>query len=180
MDNINDLKDMQVFAVGTIYNQFQNFTDAYRIEYNPCSGFSLYITLCNPTKDELEQISVSSKFSAKFTALSDVGFFCFKFGNMLWGDAPFTPSAYKNVTFEELPDTQTGLALNVFLFEATTGELLYIRQIGLGHEFSKNLINWCKNARKMRGDEYYQIVSDVMKKYSTEDLVNRAEHSYTI
>lgn len=171
-----------VFETGKCYSQFCTGSDAYRIEYSSVSGFSLYITMYNPSDYEQKQMFTSSHFCTKFSVLSDVCFFSFKFGNLPWGDAPFSPCIYENpIHFENDFSDNVGLALNVFLFDSANGKLLYVRQIGLGHDFSNSWIDWCKKAnRNLTIQEYHQIVQKVFDDYPSDELALRAEHSYEI
>lgn len=171
-----------LLAVNEFYSDFCTGANACIIEYDSFSGFSLYVMLDNPSTYEKEQFSTSAAFTIKYSIIGNVCFFSIKFGSLCWSDAPFSPCIYKKpIVFDDELPQNVGLALNIFLFDSHNGKLLYIRNIGLGHSFSQNWIDWCSKAHnKMTLQEYHQKVDEVFASYTSDSLADMAENSYSL
>lgn len=161
--------NVQMFCVGEIYDQWKNRTDGYIMEYAEEFGLSLHVFLNGITVHEREQFATEKPFEIRSVPIDGIMFFCLKFGNMDWADCAFSPNIYDEPPkFNELAKEQ-GLALNVLLIDSSMGQLLAVRLIGLGHQFSERFQAWCKASlqRSLTHDEYMKQIDSVYSRFST-------------
>lgn len=133
-------------------------------------GCDLFIYFNNPSNDEIESIKTGN-FKTGYYSENNAIFMLFKFGNTPWMDAPYSVHLSKNLTEFQLFDGGQGIALHVYLIDASTGILKAIRLIGLKTRFSIQLIEAIEKQKKMTFDGYDLNINSIMTKYSTKDLV---------
>lgn len=173
-----------VYTVGKKYGEWATQQDGYILEYGE-NGFTLYCMLPNVSADERKQFSENKPIEVRYSIIADICFFCFKFGDMPWADCPFSPAIYKDagrvVHFPMLHENE-GYSLTVLLIDSATGELLYIRLIGMEHEFSAKWTEWAASVANvpMSREEYSGRVDEIYKSYTTQEVVLQAESFFLI
>lgn len=168
--------EFEFFAVGQRVAEWAHGTDGCVMEYQNVGGLTLLYFLNEPNILERMAFRYDSDFQITFTPISRVGFFGIRVGEMEWSDCAFSPCIYAPApVFAEVIPGQ-GYPINLLLIDATTGTLMEIRTIGLGHEFSKQFRQWCLQCLKdpISNDHYHNIVNQVYQSYSTNELVRRA------
>lgn len=162
------------FKVGAVHSHFQTFDNSFLMEYTD-SGFVLYCRLSGGiTHSEKQAYKADSSFDIVFTEKNSIGFFGVKFGNMPWSDCPFIPNLYNPVPVFNKLDDNKGYALNVVLIDSSKGEILGLRVVGLGHDFSVAIKEWCENALvnlKITREQYLKAVDVVYAQHTTVDLI---------
>lgn len=161
---------MEKLEVGKLFKQGKTrYTEGVRFDITD-GGCNLYVFFSNPTGEEIENIK-KGNFKTGFYTENNAIFMLFKFGNLAWMDAPYSVHLSKNLTNFQLFDGGQGLALNVYLIDATTGILKAIRLIGLKTRFSIQLIDAVEKQKNMSFEGYDININSIMTKYSTKDLV---------
>lgn len=169
------------YKVGERYENFCTHQDYFRVEYDE-NGFIMIASMCGITDKEKQDFKTDSSFEIRFTIIASVCFFAFRFGQMPWSDCPFHPALYKEKRkFPHFADEE-GFGLPVLLFDSSTGELVYFRLLGLGHDFSVELANWAMAANEEQMDylTYEHIIDEVYKSYSSADLAELATSRYEL
>lgn len=169
------------YKVGNHYAEFCTRQDFFRIEYDN-NGFVMIASMCGITDSEKLDFETDSKFEIRFTVLAGVCFFSFRFGSMPWSDCPFHPAIYRDKRcFPTFADDE-GFSLPVLLFDSATGELVYFRLIGLGHEFSIALSEWATTANEedMSREKYNHVINEVYKSYSSAEIASMADVKYEL
>jgi hypothetical protein len=164
---------LEQISVGDIHEEWKNGADGYIMEYSEECGFALHVFLNGVSPHEREQFTPEKPFEIRSVAIDRVMFFCLKFGSMDWADCAFSPNLYSEPPkFKEIEEGQ-GLALNILLIDSGAGQLLNIRTIGLGHEFSERFQAWCKSSLQssLTHEEYMKKIDAVYAQFSTLDLV---------
>lgn len=175
---------MEQIRIGDIHESWKSGTDGYIMEYSEECGFTLSVFLNGISSLERIQFSTEKPFRIRSVVVDGIMLFCLKFGNMEWADCAFSPNIYREPpAFGEMEDGK-GLALNILLIDSGVGQLLYIRTIGLGHEFSVRFQEWCKLSLQsvLNYKEYMEKIDAIYAKYSTLDLVGMcdAKDCYTL
>ena len=171
-DMQNDLC-FQKFAVGEKRECWQTKKDYLILEYSKISGLTLYVFLNRITSEEIENFSDEKKLHMKFIPFDAAGFLLWKFGELPVMDTPFSPNLYAgDANFSQIEDFSQGLPLNVLVIDSNSGTLVTIRIIGLGHDFSNDFLNWCREKKDsdFTKDQYEAFVNKIYKKYSPQDL----------
>lgn len=160
-------------SVGDVREEWKNGADGYIMEYSEDCGLSLHVFLNGVSPQEREQFATDKPFEIRFVVIKRILFFCLKFGNMDWADCAFSPNLYSPPPCFGKVAAGQGLALNILLIDSGAGELLNVRLIGLGHEFSESFQTWCKLSLEMElsRDEYMKRIDSVYSEHSTLDLV---------
>ena len=162
--------------------QWATGADGCLIEFDDLSGFKLLYFMDRPNVMEIRAFDRSQSFRISFSEEQGIGFFCFKVGKLPWSDCVFSPHLYDRKPQMPPLEPGKGYALNLLHINSHTGELLSIRLLGLGHEFSCAFREWClKNLeRNMTPEEYQAAVRTVFQQFSTEDLAKKALFSWEI
>lgn len=143
------------------------------------NGGILYVTFSSPTQNEIKQFSKDIK--VKYIKVGSVFMMLFKFGNLQWMDAPYSPHLSRISRIPELDDN-SGLGLQIIFGDSVTGTVHKIRLVGLSNDFSKKFLD--DIAQELQRDfspQFYDLdVVAVMNKYQTEELVAMAKTYCTI
>lgn len=171
--------NIELLRVGQSRDEWKGLPDGYIMEYDSFGGLILYVHYCNPKPEEEVQIAGGS-FKIRFWDYKGVGFFCVQFGNLPWGDCPFSPNLYKEKPEFEVLEPKRGYALNVIFIDTATGTIKALRLIGLGHDFSKQFRDWCEESLKkqMSRNWYEKTVSECYEEYEIMQIVKRAKIEY--
>lgn len=167
---------MEVLSLGQRKQEWRGFPDGYLMSYDACNGMTLFFFLENPPEDVLREISTGHDFEISLADIEKVGFFTLRFGALPYGDCAFAPCLFSPPYPIAPPAPGGGIALNVIVVDSAPGEIVYMRTITLGYEFSVKLANWFQNrmALPLSLDEYGQIVRRTYARYNTRDLRSMA------
>lgn len=165
---------LRMYSVGQRYSEFRTGEDGYRLEYDG-ENFFLYVLLQNWKIQERLAVSENERIVLHFTEFRGIGFLCVKFGDLPWGDAPFHPVVFTEhgiVYSEKSFGANEGIPLTIICVDSATGELLYIRLVGMGHQFSKSWQEWILNHSndKLSRKQYEENVVSVYRHFSSEAL----------
>lgn len=167
----------------THIKQFANMGDGVLTEYNEHDGLTAYIILNNPNEEEKRNISSESQFEISVSVIEGVLFIQYKFGAMPLCDCVFEPRLYQSINFPDLSNENKGLALNIMLVDPQKEGLVeYMRIIGLGHEFSKKLIEQC-NILKLspfNKDYHNRKITRLMNEYDSRDIYDEKKFSWKL
>lgn len=168
--------EVEYLCLGQRIPEWKTGVDGCVMEYQQVSGLTLLYMLKKPNIMERRAFNSSQPFQIAFTSILDVGFFCIKVGNMEWSDCAFSPCIYDEHPILEPLEPGKGYALNMLLIDSANGEIMDIRMIGLGHEFCKKFREWFMEAQTklISREQYQKTVNMVMRRYTTQELVNRA------
>ena len=140
-------------------------------------GCNVIISFKAPTLKEVEAIT-KGKIKVGYYSENEVMFMLFKFGDMNWMDAPYSVYLSQNLTkINEIKDGQ-GLALNIYLIDASTGVLKGIRLVSLPTNFSLKLKSEIEKQKLTPFCNYYSKIGEVYRKYTTKNLVKFATMSW--
>ena len=163
---------MEVLSLGQRKRDWCGFPDGYLMSYDVYNGLTLFFFLENPPEDVLREVSTGRDFEIALADIEKVGFFTLRFGALPYGDCAFAPSLFSPPQPIAPPVPGGGIALNVIVVDSGPGEIVYMRTITLGYEFSVKFANWFQNrlALPLSMDEYGQIVRRTYACYDTRDL----------
>jgi hypothetical protein len=101
---------------------------------------------------------------------------------MGWSDCAFSPCIYDEPPVLEPLEPGKGYALNMLLIDSANGEILDIRTIGFGHEFSAKLYEWFTDiqTKPISREQYQKTVNMVMRQYTTQELLDRAWFKWSL
>ena len=121
----------------------------------------------------------------KKITMNNIIFLTFKFGDLPWMDAPYTPHLSKNLHFDDfndLKDDGKGLSLIVYLIDSDNGQIKVMRLLGMDNKFSRSLIKDISEISQKEFDQftYHADLSQVYCKYSTNDLTKLADCYFKI
>lgn len=137
------------------------------------------------TAQERKAVRTDQPIEFRFVEHNKVGFLCVKFAGMPWGDCPFHPALYREhgvaVEMRDLGKSG-GLPLTIICADTATGEVLNLRLVGLGHDFSKKWLEWAEQQYNvpMPRIEYERRVTEVYRKASPEVLAAVAPCRWTL
>lgn len=163
---------MEVLSVGQRKREWRGFPDGYLMSYDACNGMTLFFFLESPAEDVLREISTGNDFEITLADIEKVGFFTLRFGALPYGDCAFSPSLFSPPRPIAPPPPGGGIALNVIVVDSGPGEIVYMRAITLGYEFSVKFANWFQNrtGAPLSLDEYGRIVRRTYARYDTRAL----------
>ena len=167
---------MEVLSPGQRKREWEGFPDGYLMSYDVYNGMTLFFFLENPAEDVLREISTGRDFEITLADIEKVGFFTLRFGTLPYGDCAFAPCLFSPAYPIAPPAPGGGTVLNVIVVNSGPGEIVYMRTITLGYEFSVKLANWFQNRMvlPLSPDEYGQIVRRTYARYDTRDLRSMA------
>lgn len=131
---------MYALEVGKLYNpNRRQWAEGATYSFRG-GGHELLLFYNNPHPKEMMDIKQGvSQFAV--TPVEDVIFFCYKFGDAKWSDAPFTLHLVKEEERSLPPELAEGEAmlLTTILVNAANGIIKAIRVQSLDHNFSQTL-----------------------------------------
>lgn len=146
------------------------------------AGAILICTLNRPTVKEIQSFSVESPLQIRFVRIDGVLFMLFKFGWMSWMDAPYDIRLTKCTKFPELGETQ-GYAMTIVLQDQMSAVVKSLRFVGIGHDFSMALkaeIFSTDISAPLIKPEYDSRVSNIYRKYTTEQMVGLSSYYFNL
>lgn len=132
----------------------------------------LLVRWTKPTLKEIEEFGSGHKIEIRLTTVNDNMFLLFKFGNLNWFEAPYSP----NLTYwtGPLQKTNQGNGYTVIIKLCDTNGIIYrLRLISFTTEFSNALRNQIIQQKQLNFNiqKYDAELEAIYRKYSTEDLV---------
>lgn len=157
--------------VGQVVEQFKNHREGIYFDIND-RGAELRVFFNNPTQVEVEQFKSGNGFEIRFVELYGVIMFAIKIGNLNWMDAPYTPHLSINLTNLDVLNEKQDLLMTLILVDAVTGEIKYLRLLGLPEKFSRKLFAVMKRQKEKDFDivEYAKTIERIYSDYSIEHI----------
>lgn len=145
-------------------------------------GTIIPIYMRKPTANEISQLMEGTSIKMAYVARENVIIMLFKFGNLNWMDAPYTPHLSKNLT--HLPDTVSpneGFSAHLMLFDTSNGELMAQRLFSLRSKLSNDLIHEISKMMEKPFDlKAYNSDIAAAYRYSTDELVKQSKIIYRV
>ena len=176
-------KKMQIssYEVGKKYPGIIGNRDEVKFDLTD-GGAIIPIYMRKPTANEVSQLSEGTSVKMAYVARNNVLIMLFKFGDLNWMDAPYTPHLSKNLT--HLPDAvlpDEGLAAHLILFDTSNGELMTQRLFSLRSKLSNDLIREIGKMMEKPFDlEAYKSDIAAAYRYSTDELVKQSKIIYRV
>lgn len=162
---------MENYNVGQKIDKFVGLAEGVQFDIAD-DGATLIVFFDNPSDYETSQFKSGVNFEIRFNLMYDIIVITVKIGNLNWMDAPYTPHLSKNLTKFELPSDNLGLALTLILVDCATGEIKFIRLMGLSEGFTKKLFGVVMEQKVKEFDilEYKNNLKKALS-YSTKQIV---------
>ena len=168
---------MEYLSVGQTREEWRDFPDGYIMSYDAYNGMMLFFFLDSPEPDVLAELEPGREVEIGLADLERVGFFTIRFGSLPYGDCAFSPALYAPPQPLAPPQNDEGLPLHIVVVDSSTGSIIRMRTITLGHEFSVKFTNWFHNRMylEMSQPAFQKAVQRIYAAYGTEDLRRRAK-----
>ena len=137
------------------------------------SGAIICVGLCSPTAKEIEAFAVNKPLRVGLFYRDDVMFMLFRFGDLPWMDAPYSPHLSPANPIQYIPDGQ-GLAMTCILTDVPSGVIKQnIRAVGLSTMFTRQFSMVARDVLAQPFDPaaYNRAIARLMRQYSTRDMV---------
>ena len=164
---------MEILEVGKPFPGGKGHAEGALLDIDD-AGATLTVYFNGPTENEIRQFEQNSPFEIRFVVLKGIIVFTVKIGNLNWMDAPYSPHLGGKVEKITFPKESEGLALSLILVDTKTGILMSIRFLGLSTNFTKKLWGEIIEQKMQSFDrvEYYAKVNELLRKYTTKEIVN--------
>ena len=168
---------MYAYAVGEIIDRFINHSESTLFDIDD-SGATMLAFMKHPTPVEIEQFKVGTNIEIRFTELHNVIMITAKIGSLNWMDAPYSPHLSRNLTMFQIPNKNLGLKLTLILVDAATGEIKYIRALGLSGMFTKQLFCAIMDQKMKDFDRsiYEKSIYKIFSTYPTTKIAKISKH----
>lgn len=172
---------MQKYEVGGyFFGGPMRLQEGIRLSFD-ASGLVLLVCLDRPTEKETGKLQAGT---AEFALYEKNGilFFLVRIPGVLsWSDAPFHIGLYEDDRPVPGIPEGAGLSLSVYGIDATHGKIRSMRLIGLGTNFSRELVQILR--RQQAGSPvdrqaYMKQLEGIYSQYSREDMIQRAIVTY--
>lgn len=169
-------KKWQLFEVGMRRDDWRGMPDGLIMEWSDESGLTLFVFYNSPDKEERASMASGQRFEIAFKDVEGIGFFCLKFGKLPWSDCCFSPNLYSERPNFDAPVPGETYALHMMLIDSSVGELVALRSIALGREFTESFRNWANASleRDIDRSYYNRVISDVFVLYPSSDRLAAA------
>ena len=159
------------------YNEaWKTGQEAFRISYSKETGLVLTAYVPNATQEEIQAFKSGESFKLSFVSLNDIGFFAFRIGQEITGDAPFCPNICKEPVYYQINEykenKKVGIPLIVEIIDTIEGRRKGLRLIGLNNRFSITFAKWLEEVQQksITEEQYNSVVNHVYQKYQFKDL----------
>ncbi len=162
-----------VYAYGDVLPQYIGRYDSIQFDFRKgCS--ILLIFLPDPTQEELREIKYQP-FEARMTCLPDVLWLTFRFGNLGFMDAPFSPHLTNGIQYPTDLDGACDI-LQIFVIDSATGTVKAIRAISYSEGFSAALRVGCMCLlpQDFNATAYDYLLCSTQQRYSAEEIAKAA------
>lgn len=155
-----------IYKVGEKYPQFRG-DDGLFLNYDE-GGFMLLCRMASPTPKEKAAFQSGQALKIGMGRYGCVVYWTVGFGDLPMMDCTYCPMIGMPPELKAINDPYAGYALSVMLADASTGELLNIRAIGLPHDFSVQAND--EIATALMSEIPYQQSLNRIYQYSTKQL----------
>jgi hypothetical protein len=170
------MKDLGIIAVGQLYDpDIKTFPEGCHYSYD-ISGHWLHYLYQNPTQTEIDSIQKGAVDFGLYTK-GPIIFLLHRFGDMNWNDSAYSWWLVPK-DFRAIPDEIEGHALiKTIMVDTATGLVVAIRACTFSAEFTGYIHDAIRKQtqKPWSKDEHEKAVRYVYSRYSTQDLVDRAE-----
>lgn len=169
------------YEVGKPIKEFIGQSDGILFDISD-TGAMVFVLFNKPTKLELANFREDMPFEVTSCVFNDVIYMCFRFGCMDWMDAPYSAHLSTKLTSFQIPEDGYGLPLNVCVVDTSDGTVKSLRVIGLGTEFSQNLITTVMENKMTPYNpaNYQRSIDKTYDLYSSADISRMSENRYKI
>ena len=138
------------------------------------TGAYLFITLSNPTSEEIA--SVSGHGEIRMTCFPRIMFFTFKFGDLDWGDAPYTP--HLSIQASDLRKTlfESCSHVTIVVCNSVNGEIVFSGTVKFNDELSAAMraaitLILLEDFNRDKHDYLYRVIQS---KYTSKQIADMA------
>ena len=138
------------------------------------TGSILFMTMLNPTPYELQQMSSRNKL-LRITCFQDCLWMTFKFGDLAWNEAPYSPHLSNQAHLPHNLDFSCN-NVTVVLVDSSNGEVKYCDRL----YFDEKFISAFKTGimlllcQEFDSAKYYRMLQRIQSQYSTEQIADNA------
>lgn len=145
------------------------------------NGGILFIFFNDPIQNEIEQISHGS-FEIGFVKIENVIMMVYKWGDLDWMDAPYTPHLSRYLERYPILDDSIGLALTTILIDTKNRKVKALRVSSLGDDFSRKFIGEAmeEKIKPFNVNLYDNNLQKIYTQYTTDDIVQKSDTFYKI
>lgn len=169
------------YVIGEKYPNTIGHNDEIKFDLTD-GGVIIPIYMRKPNANEISQLMEGAGIKMAYVARDNVIIMLFKFGDLNWMDAPYTPHLSKNLT--HLPGTVSpseGFSAHLMLFDTSNGELMTQRLFSLRSKLSNDLIHEIRKIVDKPFDlKAYSCDISAAYRYSTDELVKQAKVIYRV
>lgn len=164
------------YEIGQIIENFKNHQEGVQFDIND-AGATMLVFFKHPTENEIDQFKSGKNFEIRFIELYGVIMITTKIGNLEWVDAPYSPHLGYKLNKFQIPNEGQGLALKLIFIDAITGEIKYMRLLGLSERFTRQLLGLIleQKNRKFDKTEYAKAVNKIYNTYTTRQIVQMSK-----
>ncbi|MDU6263746.1 MAG: hypothetical protein E6600_04520 [Anaerocolumna aminovalerica] len=164
------------YEVGEIVQGFINHEEGMVFDVTDEGGV-LMVFFNRPTDKEIEQFKSGRNLEFRFLKLYNVIMLTAKFGSLNWMDAPYSPHLSKHLSSLEIPRDNQGISVQIFLIDASNGQIKHFRLVGLSEKFSKSLLGTILEEKMNIFDkkQYFANINHIFSVYSTNKLVSMSK-----
>ena len=169
----------EAIKVGEISPEFKIHEDRTFFDLTDGGAF-LIVLFQSPNANEIAQFQSGKPFEIRFTELNDVIMVTTRIGHLDWVDSPYNANLSPNLSKFELPNDGQGLGLTVIFADSDTGEIKNIRLLGLSTNFTRKLFGCVmeNKAKPFSQGDYYTRINEIMRKYTTREIVKLSRDYY--
>ena len=166
---------MTRFEVGKPFLPALGLGEGVRFEIG-ASGATLIYGFSNPTSDEVRATKSGQAFEIRFVTIDGIIWILSKCGNLEWTDAPYNPRLSTGIPGPESITDGGGLGLTLMMLDSGDAVVKSVRLIGLGTEFSRQLLAEAYRCRQqaMTIAQSALSINKAMQAYTTSQLVQMA------
>lgn len=160
------------YETGKKYIELVSVADGVKIDFSDNKG---RILLQYGRPDEREASNVSAgRFRIQERILGGVMFFAFKFGDLNWMDAPYTPHLSRNPLPEDIEDScKSGMEIDIVLADRNNGRVVSIRRVTIDSGFSRKMLKDSESLLQetFLAEKHDRTVDAMYANYSSADMV---------
>lgn len=145
-------------------------------------GATIAVYFDSPTQEEKSAFRSGSSLDVRHIRLHDTLMFLFRFGNLNWMDAPYTPHLSINLSKIAIPNEGEGLATMIFLFDTRTGRLEETRLVSFSEKYTRKLLGDVieMKSEPFSPEAYFANLNSVYSRFTTKDLLKMAKPGFRI
>ncbi len=140
---------------------------------NPCS--ILFVTLDKPTNYELEQFASKQKV-IRMTQFPGCIWMTFKFGELEWMDAPYSPHLSKQADFPGAIHSGGCSSISLAVVDSSDGKVKYCERLSFSEEFATSLKESVSLllAQPFNKDRYDYLLEDVQSQLEPTQIAEKS------